>query len=148
MSGSLNRVQLIGFLGKDPEIRTTQSGKTIASFTIATNESWKDQHGQRQERAEWHRVVVFAEGLAGIVERYLQKGSHVMIEGALQTRKWQDQAGQDRYSTEVVVNPYNGKLVMLGGPREDGSERQARGERRPTGNVGAGRPDLEDDVPF
>src|SRR5271166_3152775 len=114
MSGSLNRATLIGNLGADPEVRTTQSGQRIVSFNIATTESWKDpQSGERRERTEWHRVVIFNEGLGKIAEQYLTKGAKVFVEGALRTRKWQDQSGADRYSTEIHLTPYNGTLTFL-----------------------------------
>lgn len=111
---SINKVILLGNLGKDPEIRTTTNGKEIASFSIATGESWKDKNtGERKEKTEWHNVVVFSDGLVGVVKNYLKKGSKVYVEGALQTRKWQDQSGQDRYSTEIVLQGFGATLVML-----------------------------------
>ena len=114
MAGSLNKVQLIGNLGKDPEIRHTQDGRPIGNLRIATTESWRDKNtGERKEKTEWHSVVMFSEGLCRIAEQYLKKGSKVYIEGALQTRKWQDQSGNDRYSTEVVIQGFNGTLTML-----------------------------------
>jgi single-strand DNA-binding protein len=121
MAGSVNKVILVGNLGADPEIRRTQDGRPIANLRIATSETWRDRNtGERRERTEWHRVVVFSEGLAKVVEQYLKKGARVYIEGQLQTRKWQDQQGQDRYSTEVVLQGFNAQLVMLdkagGGP--------------------------------
>jgi len=120
MAGSVNKVILVGNLGRDPEIRHTQDGKKIANLSIATSESWKDRNtGERRERTEWHRVVIFSEGLANIAEQYLRKGSKVYVEGQLQTRKWQDQSGQDKYSTEVVLQGFNCTLTMLDG-REGG----------------------------
>ena len=114
MAGSLNKVMLIGNLGADPEIRSFQNGGKVANLRIATSESWKDRNtGERQERTEWHSVAIFSEGLVDVVERYLKKGSKVYIEGQLQTRKWQDQQGNDRYSTEVVIRGFNGSLIML-----------------------------------
>lgn len=114
MAGSLNRVMLIGNLAADVELRHTQAGKPIANLRVATNETWRDkQTGERKERAEFHRVVIFNEGLCKIAEQYLKKGSKVYLEGQLQTRKWQDQSGQDRYSTEVVLQGFNASLVML-----------------------------------
>lgn len=114
MSGSLNKVTLIGNLGKDPEIRSMQNGRQMASLTIATNESWKDKTtGERRDKTEWHNVVIFSEGLVKVCQNYLKKGSKVYIEGQLQTRKWQDQDGRDRYTTEVVLQGYNATLVML-----------------------------------
>ncbi|KUO55502.1 MAG: single-stranded DNA-binding protein, partial [Sphingomonadales bacterium BRH_c3] len=116
MAGSLNKVMLIGNLGADPEIRTFQNGGKVANLRIATSETWKDRNtGERQERTEWHNVAIFSEGLVGVVERYLKKGSKVYVEGQLQTRKWQDQSGQDRYTTEVVIRGMNGGLTMLDG---------------------------------
>jgi single-strand DNA-binding protein len=123
---SLNKVTLIGNLGKAPEIRKTQSGKPIASFSIATSESWKDkQTGEKKEKTEWHNIVVFNEGLAGVVERYVKKGSKVYIEGALQTRKWQDKDGHDRYTTEVVLQGYSGALIMLDGRNNSDTQQDA-----------------------
>lgn len=120
MAGSVNKVILIGNLGADPEIRRTQDGRPIANLRIATSESWRDKNsGERKEKTEWHSVVIFNEGLCKVAEQYLKKGSTVYVEGQLQTRKWQDQNGQDRYSTEVVLQGFNGNLTMLGG-RGDG----------------------------
>ena len=133
MSGFLNRVQLIGNLGRDPEVRTTQSGGRVVTLSIATSESWKDERsGERRERTEWHRVVIFNEGLGKIAERYLEKGAKVYLEGKLTTRKWQDQSGADRYSTEIHLTPYNGVLTFLDS-RRDGA-RPSGGE--PTGSTG------------
>ena len=113
MAGSVNKVILIGNLGRDPEVRTTQSGTKVANLSLATSESWKDRNtGERKEKTEWHRVVIFG-NLADIAERYLKKGSKVYISGQLQTRKWQDQSGQDKYTTEVVLQGFNGELTML-----------------------------------
>jgi single-strand DNA-binding protein len=114
MAGSINKVILVGNLGKDPEIRATQDGREIASFSIATSDNWKDKNtGERKEKTEWHRIVVFQPGLVDIVKRYIKKGSKLYVEGALQTRKWVDNNGQDRYSTEVVIQGFNGNLTML-----------------------------------
>ena len=122
MAGSLNRVMLIGNIGKDPEIRSTQDGREIANLSIATSESWKDkQTGERREKTEWHRVVIFSEGLVNVVKNYVKKGSKVFIEGQLQTRKWQDQSGNDRYSTEVVLQGFNGTLTLLDSKGGDGN---------------------------
>jgi single-strand DNA-binding protein len=116
MAGSLNKVMLIGNLGADPEIRTFNNGGKVANLRIATSETWKDrQTGERKEKTEWHTVAIFTEGLVGVVERYLKKGSKVFVEGKLQTRKWQDQNGQDRYSTEIVIQGLGGTLTMLDG---------------------------------
>lgn len=127
MSGSVNKVILVGALGADPEIRNTQAGATIANLRVATTESWKDKSGQRSERTEWHRVVIFNEGLAKIAGQYLKKGSRVYIEGSLQTRKWQDQQGQDKFSTEIVLNGFNSQLVMLGDPAQSQGRRGQEG---------------------
>ena len=116
MAGSVNKVILVGNLGADPETRTFQNGGKVCNLRIATSENWKDRNtGERQERTEWHTVAIFSEGLVGVVERFLRKGSKVYIEGQLQTRKWQDQSGNDRYSTEVVLRGLNGTLTMLDG---------------------------------
>src|ERR1700680_1304818 len=167
MAGRVKQGVLVGNLGKDPEIRRTQDGRPIANLSVATSESWRDKAtGERKEKTEWHRVVIFNEGLCKIVEQYLKKGSKVYLEGALQTRKWQDQSGQDRYSTEVVLQGFNSQLTMLdkmggGGGGEFGSEEPA-GEfgssgpsapRKPAmagASAGAGgrSGDLDDDIPF
>ncbi|WP_137131172.1 single-stranded DNA-binding protein [Rhizobium sp. FY34] len=132
MAGSVNKVILIGNLGADPEIRRTQDGRPIANLRIATSESWRDRNsGERKEKTEWHTVVIFNEGLCKVAEQYLKKGSTVYIEGQLQTRKWQDQTGNDRYSTEVVLQGFNSTLTMLGG-RGDGAGQGG-------GNFGGGR---------
>ena len=133
MAGSVNKVILVGNLGKDPEIRRTQDGRPIANLRIATCESWRDKAtGERREKTEWHSVVIFNENLCKIAEQYLKKGAKVFIEGALQTRKWQGQDGQDRYSTEVVLQGFNGNLTMLDGRsrRRHGGERPVRLRRR------------------
>lgn len=134
MAGSVNKVILVGNLGADPEIRRTQDGRPIANLRIATSETWRDRNsGERRERTEWHRVVIFNEGLCKVAENYLRKGSKVYIEGQLQTRKWQDQSGQDRYSTEIVLQGFNSTLTMLDGRGEGG------------GQSGGGLPDYGDD---
>ncbi len=129
MAGSVNKVILIGNLGRDPEIRRTQDGRPIANLRIATTDSWRDKAtGERRERTEWHSIVIFSEGLCRVVEQYLKKGAKIYVEGALQTRKWQDQSGQDRYSTEVVIQGIGGQLHMLdsrgggGGGMQDSSQ--------------------------
>lgn len=128
MAGSVNKVILVGNLGRDPEVRTMQNGNKVVNLSIATSETWKDrQTGERRERTEWHRVVIFSPPLADIAERYLRKGSSVYIEGQLQTRKWQDQSGQDRYSTEIVLQPFKGELTLLGGRGGDGGGGQGGG---------------------
>jgi len=114
MAGSINQVLIVGRLGKDPEIRRTQGGKAIANLRVATSETWKDRAtGERREKTEWHSVVIFSEGLVGVAEKFLRKGSNVLLQGSLATRKWQTQDGQDRYSTEVVLQGYDAKLVLL-----------------------------------
>ncbi|MCU0903012.1 MAG: single-stranded DNA-binding protein [Tabrizicola sp.] len=121
MAGSVNKVILIGNLGRDPEVRSFQNGGKVVNLRIATSETWRDkQTGERKERTEWHSVAIFNEGIAKIAEQYLKKGSTVYIEGSLETRKWQDQSGQDKYTTEIVLRPYNGNLTLLGG-RDGGS---------------------------
>ena len=121
MAGSVNKVILIGNLGADPEVRTFQNGGKVCNIRIATSETWKDKNtGERREKTEWHTVAIFQEGLVRIAEQYLKKGSKVYIEGKLQTRKWQDQSGQDRYSTEVVLNGFDGTLTMLDSRNEGG----------------------------
>jgi single-strand DNA-binding protein len=165
MAGSVNKVILIGNLGADPEIRRTQDGRPIANLRIATSETWRDKAtGERKERTEWHRVVIFSEGLCRIAEQYLKKGSKVYIEGQLQTRKWQDQQGQDRYSTEVVLQNFNSQLTMLDGrgsgsgggfsSDESGSDFGSSGSSSPQRGgepamAGAGkRADMDDEIPF
>ncbi|ABK46150.1 single-strand binding protein [Magnetococcus marinus MC-1] len=135
MAFSLNKVQLIGNLGADPEVRYTQAGKAMANLNIATSESWNDQQGQRQERTEWHRVVIFGKA-AEIAQQYMRKGSKVYIEGQLQTRKWQDQSGQDRYTTEVVISGFNGQMIILDRPSGGGFG----GGGAPAGGFGGGAP--------
>ncbi|WP_415920403.1 single-stranded DNA-binding protein [Tateyamaria sp. SN6-1] len=121
MAGSVNKVILIGNLGRDPEVRTFQNGGKVCNLRIATSETWKDRNtGERKERTEWHSVAIFSEPLARVAEQYLRKGSKVYLEGQLETRKWQDQSGQDRYSTEVVLRPYTSTLTMLDGRGEGG----------------------------
>jgi single-strand DNA-binding protein len=164
MAGSVNKVILIGNLGADPEIRRTQDGRPIANLRVATSESWRDKTtGERKEKTEWHRVVVFNEGLCKIIEQYLKKGSKVYLEGALQTRKWQDKDGQDRYSTEVVLQGFNSQLTMLdtrgGGSGASDSSDGDFGSAGPSGGgaarerkpamAGAGkRDDMDDEIPF
>ncbi|MCK0098555.1 single-stranded DNA-binding protein [Qipengyuania sp. S6317L1] len=122
MAGSLNKVMLIGNLGADPEIRSFQNGGRVANLRIATSENWKDKNtGERREKTEWHTVAIFSDGLVNVVERYLKKGSKVFVEGKLQTRKWQDQSGNDRYSTEIVIQGMGGTLTMLDGRGEGGA---------------------------
>ncbi|KZL22878.1 single-stranded DNA-binding protein [Pseudovibrio sp. Ad37] len=136
MAGSVNKVILVGNLGADPEIRRTQDGRPIVNLRIATSESWRDRNsGERRERTEWHRVVVFNEGLAKVAEQFLRKGSKVYIEGQLQTRKWQDQSGQEKYSTEIVLQGFNSTLTMLDGRGEGGG---AGGQGGQSGGFGGG----------
>ena len=163
MAGSVNKVILIGNLGADPEIRRTADGRPIANLRVATSESWRDKAtGERRERTEWHRVVIFSEGLAKIAEQYLKKGAKVYLEGQLQTRKWQDKEGQDRWTTEVVLQGFNSTLTMLdsrggggGGEsfQESGSDFGATGpssapRRVAAGGGGGRRDDMDDEIPF
>ena len=146
MAGSLNRVMLIGNLGADPEVRTFQNGGKVCNLRIATSETWKDKtSGEKREKTEWHSVAIFNEGLVRIAEQYLRKGSKVYIEGQLQTRKWQDQSGADKYSTEIVLQGFNGTLTMLDGPSGDKQD-------RPPSNDGQGsnQPsrDFDSEIPF
>lgn len=122
MAGSINKVILVGNLGKDPEVRQTGSGQKIVNFSLATSETWKDKNGEKQEKTEWHRVVIFNQGLADFSERYLKKGSKVYLEGALQTRKWTDNNGQEKYTTEIVLGNYRGELVSLDSRNASGSD--------------------------
>jgi single-strand DNA-binding protein len=166
MAGSVNKVILIGNLGADPEIRRTQDGRPIANLRIATSDSWKDKNtGERKEKTEWHRVVIFNENLCRIAEQYLKKGSKVFIEGALQTRKWQDQSGQDKYSTEVVLQGFRGELTLLDsrgsggassgggdyGNDDAGSDFGSPGPTRKvpaTAGARGGSGDMDDEIPF
>lgn len=140
MAGSVNKVIIIGNLGRDPEVRSFQNGGKVVNLRIATSESWKDKTtGERKERTEWHSVAIFNEGIAKVAEQYLRKGSTVYIEGQLETRKWQDQSGADRYSTEVVLRPYNGSLTLLGGRRDgDGADGGGHSGHGAGGGSGAG----------
>ena len=170
MAGSVNKVILIGNMGKDPEVRTTQDGTKIVNLTMATSETWNDRaSGERKERTEWHRVVIFNDRVADVAERYLKKGAKIYVEGSLQTRKWTDQSGQERYTTEVVIGRFNGQLTMLdtrgggegGGAGEGGGYRSERppAQRVPAGAAeqrSGGGPsweapkggDLDDEIPF
>jgi len=161
MSGSINKVILIGNLGRDPEVRTFQNGGKVCNLRIATSERWRDKNtGENRERTEWHSVAIFQEGLVRVAEQYLRKGSTVYIEGKLQTRKWQDQSGNDRYSTEVVLQGFDSKMLMLGGRQDGGAsgaspsgdcysnseEEQKKGYR---GYGGEGSENhMDDEVPF
>jgi single-strand DNA-binding protein len=164
MAGSVNKVILVGNLGKDPEVRRMQNGNPVVNLSVATSESWRDKAtGERKEKTEWHRVVIFSEGLAKVAEQYLKKGAKVYIEGALQTRKWTDQAGVEKYSTEVVLQGFNSNLTMLdgrsgggGGFGSDesggdfGSSGASGGGQRRVAAAGAGshNSDMNDDIPF
>lgn len=135
MAGSVNKVIIVGNLGRDPESKSFSNGGKVVNLRVATSESWKDKNtGERKERSEWHQVSIFSEGLANVAERYLRKGSKVYIEGQLQTRKWQDQTGADRYSTEIVLQGFNASLVMLDGPK--GGEPQEGGRTFHKGEEG------------
>jgi single-strand DNA-binding protein len=160
MAGSVNKVILVGNLGADPEIRNMQNGNPVCNLRIATSESWRDKSsGERRERTEWHRVVIFNEGLCRIAEQYLKKGAKVYIEGQIQTRKWQDQQGQDRYSTEIVLQGFNSTLTMLdsrnsGGGGGDfggssgGGYEQGGGGDFGGGSGGGGNAPIDDEIPF
>jgi single-strand DNA-binding protein len=161
MAGSVNKVILVGNLGKDPEIRRTQDGRPIANLSVATSESWRDKAtGERKEKTEWHRVVIFNEGLCKVAEQYLKKGAKVYLEGQLQTRKWTDQGGVEKYSTEVVLQGFNSNLTMLdgrsggGGVSSDdsagdfGSGGSSGAPRRAVAAAGARNSDMDDDIPF
>ncbi len=169
MAGSVNKVILIGNLGKDPEVRTTQDGTKIVNFTLATSETWNDRaSGERKEKTEWHRVVIFNDRVADVAERFLKKGAKVYVEGSLQTRKWTDQSGQERYTTEVVIGRFNGQMTMLdtrGGGGEAGEgggggyRERAPTAARPAASAAAragGTPswdapkggDIDDEIPF
>jgi single-strand DNA-binding protein len=159
MAGSVNKVILVGNLGKDPEVRHTQDGKAIVSFSIATTESWRDKSsGERKEKTEWHRIVVFNEGIAKVAEQYLKKGSSVYIEGSLQTRKWTDKDGAEKYTTEIVLQNYNSTLTMLGSKPGGGGDSYGGGDEFGSSSPmdrprAASKPasfsrDLDDEVPF
>jgi single-strand DNA-binding protein len=154
MAGSVNKVIIVGNVGRDPEIRSTNNGTRIANLSVATSESWKDkQTGERREKTEWHRIVVWPEHLVGVVERFISKGTKVYIEGSLQTRKWTDNQGQEKYTTEIVLQPYKGEIHILAG----GASNEARDEEEPaqergrTPQAGRTKPpiqDLDDEIPF
>jgi len=152
MAGSVNKVILVGNLGRDPEVRTFQNGGKVCNLAVATSERWRDKNtGENREKTEWHRVAIFAEPLVRISEQYLRKGSKVYLEGQLETRKWQDQSGADRYTTEVVLRPYKGELTLLDGRSEGGGPPQkpaGQGDEpaRTSDNFGAS--DLDDEIPF
>ena len=165
MAGSVNKVILVGNLGRDPEIRSTQDGTRVANLSVATSESWRDKaSGERKERTEWHSVAIFHEKLVEIAEKYLRKGSKIYVEGALQTRKWTDQSGQEKYTTEVVLQRFRGELTMLDGRAGGGGDSPSDGDEMGSsggysgGGGGGGRSsgsrapagggDLDDDIPF
>ena len=159
MAGSLNKVMLIGNLGQDPDVRSMQNGGRVCNLSIATSETWKDKNtGEKREKTEWHRVTIFNEGIVGVCENYLKKGSKVFIEGSLETRKWQDKDGQDRYTTEIVLKPYNGNLTMLdsrndnqsGSSYQQNYQQQAASGGGMQQNAAPARvhDDFDDDIPF
>ncbi len=161
MAGSVNKVIIVGNLGRDPEVRSFQNGGKVVNLRIATSETWRDKaSGERKERTEWHSVAIYSEPLAKIAEQYLRKGSKVYIEGALETRKWQDQSGQDRYTTEIVLRPFRGELTLLdgrdgggagGGYDDRGAPDDFGGGSRSGGSGsggGGGRSDMDDEIPF
>jgi len=157
MSGSVNKVIIIGNLGRDPEVRHTQGGAMIVSLTVATSEVWNDRtSGERREKTEWHRIVIFNERLGEVAERFLRKGRKVYLEGSLQTRKWTDQQGQERYTTEIVLTRFDGDLVMIDSNRGGDDENRYGPDERPSRNPAPQRPssggspgaDLDDEVPF
>ncbi|MEM8573591.1 MAG: single-stranded DNA-binding protein [Pseudomonadota bacterium] len=153
MAGSVNKVILIGNLGADPEVRHTQDGRPIVNLRLATTDSWRDKNsGERREKTEWHRVVIFSEGLARVAEQYLRKGSKVYVEGALQTRKWEDQSGQERYTTEVVLQGFNSTLTMLDSRQQGGGMSEGGGgdfgRTKPLIGGGSFNKELDDEIPF
>ena len=150
MSGSLNKVQIIGRLGADPEIKQMVNGKNVARLSVATSQSWKDKSsGERKEKTEWHRVVIFNEGLVNIVQQYLKKGANVYLEGQLSTRKWRDEkSGQDKYSTEIVLQGYNSSLTMLGGKNALNNSQSSQESSLPNDQMSQDNSDLDDEIPF
>lgn len=157
MAGSVNKVILIGNVGVEPEIRNMQSGDRVANLSIATSETWKDKSGERQERTQWHKVVVFNQNIVGVVEKYVKKGAKLYIEGQLETRKWTDKDGQDKYTTEVVIKPFRGELTMLdskGGSGYGASDMEQSGYSAPSRASGGGAAtaakveEFEDEIPF
>jgi len=149
MAGSLNKVLLIGRLGADPEIKQMVNGKNVARLSLATSQSWKDKNtGEKKEKTEWHRIVVFNEGLINVVQQYLKKGAQVYIEGQLSTRKWKDeQTGQDKYTTEILIQGYNSSLTMLGGGSQNNIASQDI-KQNIDDNITTSQNDLDDDIPF
>jgi single-strand DNA-binding protein len=161
MAGSVNKVTLIGNLGKDPEVRSFQNGGRVCNLTVATSETWKDKNsGERKEKTEWHRVVILNDNLIGVAERFLKKGRKVYLEGQLETRKWTDQSGQEKYATEVVLRPYRGELVLIDSNRDGGSgpsfgggdsspyEMEGSAPASLGGSAGGKASDIDDDIPF
>jgi len=151
MAGSVNKVILVGNLGKDPEVRRMTSGEPVVNLSVATSETWRDKaSGEKKEKTEWHRVVIFNENLAKVAEQYLRKGAKVYLEGALQTRKWQDKDGQDKYSTEIVLNRFNGTMVMLDGRSGGGEGGYSGGGRAGASEAPASfqRDEMDDEIPF
>jgi single-strand DNA-binding protein len=147
MAGSINEATLLGNLGKDPEVRKTQDGKDIVTLSVATSESWRDKGtGERKERVEWHRVVIFNDALAGVARDYLKKGSKVYLRGQLQTRKWVDQSGAEKYATEIVLQAFNATLVLLDLKREDGATERA--PQTTAASRPSSAPPLDDEIPF
>ncbi|MEQ9115322.1 MAG: single-stranded DNA-binding protein [Rickettsiales bacterium] len=148
MAGSLNKVMLIGNVGKDPEIRTTQEGKEIAQIVLATSEHWKDKNtGEKREKTEWHRVVVFSDGLVNVIKNYIKKGSKIFVEGSLQTRKWEDSSGQEKYTTEVVIQGFNGSITMLDSRSNDRNESR-NSQSLEEDKAPFSHENLDDDIPF
>ena len=153
MAGSLNKVQLIGRLGADPEIKQMVNGKSVARLSIATSQSWKDKSsGEKKEKTEWHRIVIFNEGLVNVVQQYVKKGANIYVEGQLSTRKWKDEAsGQDKYSTEIVLQGYNSSLTMLDSKNSADSNSNLVSENKssfPKDNLNQENSDLDDEIPF
>ena len=151
MAGSLNKVQLIGRLGADPEVKQMVNGKSVARLSLATSQSWKDKNtGEKKEKTEWHRIVVFNEGLVNVVQQYLKKGAQVYIEGQLSTRKWKDeQSGQDKYSTEIILQGYNSNLTMLGGSNSNNLSSSSSSKNNDFDQTNQqNNSDLDDEIPF
>ena len=149
MAGSVNKVILVGNLGADPDVRSTKDGRPVVNLSVATSENWRDKNsGERREKTEWHRVVIFSEGLCRIAEQYLKKGSKVYLEGQLQTRKWQDDNGNDRYTTEVVLQNYGGTMTMLDTRNSGGDFQAASNDSAPMEAVSSGGGEINDDIPF
>lgn len=149
MAGSVNKVILVGNLGADPDVRSTKDGRPVVNLSVATSENWRDKNsGERREKTEWHRVVIFSEGLCRIAEQYLKKGSKVYLEGQLQTRKWQDDSGNDRYSTEVVLQNYGGVMTMLDTRNSGGDFQATSNDSQPMEAVSGGGGEINDDIPF